>query len=330
MRVVLYTGPAGVGKTTTAAATALWAARRGERVLVVSGASPHGLHTILQRRLSRRATRVATRLDAIEVDRSTGVDRPSTTARRFFEAFRDRGAEDVFARELAWLPGARELTTLLVADERARSGQYDIVVVDCAPSRALLHWLMSPRAARATRSAFIRAGRVVAAAAAGFRSEIEHRPACDRRPLHEVDALFRRSFQSLQALFSDARTTMRLVVTPESAAVDEAQRVYADLQGFGIRCDGVVINRLLPPVAAREPFFREWWAVQRDCEARLAECFAAMPVLHGVLQEDEVRGLERLGRHADGLFGREAPSAVSSATPRLVPRFEDNLAALAS
>ena len=163
MRLVLYTGKGGVGKTTTAAATAAFAAERGLRVLVASADAAHSLGDVFGERLGPKPRTLAPNLDAVEVDARAETERHWGKVRDYLaQLFRHQGIEDVVADELALLPGAEELTTLLAVEAWATGGDYDFVVVDCAPTGAALRLLTLPEMARAGLRLVLRVQRVVA------------------------------------------------------------------------------------------------------------------------------------------------------------------------
>ena len=146
MRLVLYTGKGGVGKTTTAAATAAFAASLGRRVLVASADAAHSLGDVFGERLGPEPRTLAPSLDAVEVDARAETERHWGSIRDYLaQLFRHQGIEDVVADELALLPGAEELTTLLALEAFATGSAYDFVVVDCAPTGAALRLLTCPR-----------------------------------------------------------------------------------------------------------------------------------------------------------------------------------------
>ena len=145
MRLVLYTGKGGVGKTTTAAATAVCAAERGRRTLLVSADAAHSLGDVVACRLGPRPREIAPGLDTVEVDARVEMARRWGRIREYLiEILQHQGIEAVVAEELALLPGAEEVTTLLAVEEFAGSGAYDLVVVDCASTDATLRLVTLP------------------------------------------------------------------------------------------------------------------------------------------------------------------------------------------
>ncbi|NNL87288.1 MAG: TRC40/GET3/ArsA family transport-energizing ATPase, partial [Myxococcales bacterium] len=324
-----------VGKTTTAAATALCAARRGQRALVVSAAAARGpggdgtggaegLGSVLQRRLSSRATRVATRLDAVEIDTRGELKRHWSRAHSFFASlFRAEGIDEIVAEELALLPGAEELATLLAVREHAERGSYDLVVVDCTPADAALRLLTFPRMSRGAPRFLLHVQRAIATAIGPLARGVLSAPLPEARVFRDIDTLFHRAFHALYDLLVSPETTVRLVLTPDASSIAEARRAHTDLCLFSLGCDAVVLNHLYPPAAAREPFFRAWWSARGEHEAEVAELFAPLPVLRGLLQEQAISGLEPLGRFAEGLFEGREPAATLSEGPRVRFRSAD-------
>ncbi len=145
MRVVLYTGKGGVGKTTTAAATAICAAERGVRTLIVSSDVAHSLGDVLDTELASVPVALAPKLDAMEIDARAEINRHYGAIREYLvELFRYQGIDVVVADELALFPGAEEVTALLAVEEIARSAVYDFVVVDCAPTGSTLRLMTLP------------------------------------------------------------------------------------------------------------------------------------------------------------------------------------------
>ncbi len=321
MRVVLYTGKGGVGKTTTAAATAVHAARSGRSTLVASADSAHSLGDVLERRLGPRPSRMAPNLDALEVDTPSETHRHWGAVRDYLVSlFRYQGIEEVVAEELALLPGAEEITTLLAVEAYAREGDYDFVVVDCAPTDSALRLLTLPEVARGAFRVLLRVQRILASVVTPLARNLIPVPLPDSEVFRDAENLLFRKLRRLRDFVSDPRTSIRLVVTPERMVIDEALRAHTDLALFELSCDAIVMNRLLPEAAAEEDFFRDWGRLQVERLAEVEELFAPLPVLQAPLQDDEVTGLDRLAQHADRLFGAVEPDAVLCTAPRI--RFE--------
>jgi arsenite/tail-anchored protein-transporting ATPase len=163
VRVVLYTGKGGVGKTTTAAATAAHVAERGVRALVLSADPAHSLGDVLGERLGPTPRRLATGLHAAEIDAAEAMERHWGAVRDWLvSVFRYQGIEETVAEELALLPGAEEIAALLAVEEHARSGAFDLVVVDCAPTGSALRLLTLPDVARSAFRVLLRVQQALA------------------------------------------------------------------------------------------------------------------------------------------------------------------------
>lgn len=331
MRLLLYTGKGGVGKTTTAAATAAIAARRGARTLVVSADAAHSLGDVLDRPLDRPQgadagegeaaarglpLRVAERLDALEVDARRVIERHWGRVRAYLvELLRHQGIDEVVAEELALLPGAEELATLATVDEWAESGDYDLIVVDCAPTGSTLRLVSLPEVAHGGFRWLLRIQRAAARVAGPIAKGVVGAPLPEAGVFKDAEQLLYGTLARLRARLEDEGTSVRLVVTPESMVIDEARRSLTDLALYGLRADAVVMNRLWPEVALEEDFFRDQGRTQAEHLRRVEEEFAPMGILEAPLQADEVRGHAALERHGEALFGERDPLAVLGERP---------------
>lgn len=313
MRLVLYTGKGGVGKTTTAAATALSSAARGRRTLLISADCSHSLADVLDRKIGSKPVAVAPDLEAVEVDARREIDRHWGKIRDFLVSlFRYQGIEGVVAEELALLPGAEELTTLLAVDEFARSGDYDFIVVDCAPTDTTLRLMTLPDVAHSSIRLLLKLQRSLAVVMTPLAQTLVRAPLPDAGVFAEAETLLYAKLRGLRSRIVSPQTSVRLVVTTEKMVIEEARRAFTDLCLFGLRCDAVVANRLLPEVAMREPFFRDWGEVQAQRLVEIAEAFAPLRLLRAPLGEEEIIGTRRLAAHGRELFHDCQPDAVLS------------------
>jgi arsenite-transporting ATPase len=321
VRLVLYTGKGGVGKTTIAAASAVAAAQRGRRTLLASADAAHSLGDVLERRLGPRPREVAPGLDAIEIDARVEMLRHWGSIRDFLvELFQHQGMEPVVAEELALLPGAEELTTLLAVEEFAVSGAYDLISVDCAPTDAALRFVTLPDIAHRSLRVLLPLFEAISGVTVPVARKLVSLPLPGAEVFGDARELLNHQLRALRRRLSAPRTSVRLVLTPERMVIDEARRAWTELALFEVGCDAVVMNRVLPDEAAAEAFFGDWSRLQQERRREVEECFAPHPLLVAPLQDDEVTGLERLSRLGAQLFGGLEPGALLSRAERV--RFE--------
>jgi len=321
MRLILYTGKGGVGKTTTAAATAAWAAERGLRTLIVSADAAHSLGDVLAESLGPEPRRLAERFDALELDARHVIESHWGRVRAYVvELLRYQGIDEVVADELALLPGADELATLVCVEDWAASGDYDLILVDCAPTGSTLRLVTLPEVAHSGLRWLLRLQRAAAQIIEPIARGLVAAPLPSAEVFAEADRLFYKTLHRLRTRLLSPETSVRIVVTPESMVIDEARRSLTDLCLFQLGSDAVIMNRMLPEEALREEFFREWGPVQVERFREVEAAFAPMACLSAPLQADEVRGVRALAEHGKELFGDLDPAAHLGQTLHM--RFE--------
>ncbi|MGH3745697.1 MAG: ArsA family ATPase, partial [Mycobacteriales bacterium] len=263
MRVVLFTGKGGVGKTTVAAATAARAAALGRKGLVVSTDPAHSLGDALGTALTEEPQEIEGGLHAAQVDTQRAFERSWSAVQRYLLAVLDAsGVDPVDAAELTVLPGAEEVLALLAVRDAARSGRFDLVCVDCAPTAETLRLLRLPELLRWWLDRVLPAERRVARA---LLSRVASVPVPDPTVFEAVQRL-QTELADVRALLTDpATSSVRLVLTPEAVVVAEARRTLTALSLHGYRVDGVVANRVFP--AGGDAWRTRWAAAQRVRQA---------------------------------------------------------------
>ena len=147
MRIVLFTGKGGVGKSTVAAGTAVLAAAAGRRTLVLSTDAAHSLGDAFGAVVGSEPTEVADGLFVQQVDAQLRFEQSWAEVQGYLLSVLDgAGVDPVAAEELTVIPGAEEVLALLELRLHARSGQWDVIVVDCAPTAETLRLLALPEA----------------------------------------------------------------------------------------------------------------------------------------------------------------------------------------
>jgi arsenite-transporting ATPase len=315
---VLYTGKGGVGKTTTAAATAVCAAERGQRTLVLSADAAHSLGDVFERRLGPDPIEIAPLLDASEVDPRAEMHHHWGRIRDYLvEMFRYQGIEEVVAEELAQLPGTEEITTLLAVEKLAASGRYDLLIVDCAPTDSALRLATLPEVAHRVLRLLLPTMQAITRVGTPIAQKIVSIPLPRSEVFRDAETLIYQKLTTLRKRITDSQTSVRIVVTPERMVIDEARRAYTEFAMFEIPCDAIVMNRLLPDEAAREQFFQHWSRLQEERCREVEDVFAPLPVLRAPLLADQVTGCERLAELGRHLFAKAEPGAVLSKSARI-------------
>ena len=307
-RILLFTGKGGVGKTTCAAATAVRAAEEGYRTLVLSSDPAHSLADALDRRLGPEPEAVGPRLWAQEVDLFYSMRKHWENMRNLLlTVFRWQGVDQVAAEEMAALPGMAEGSVLLWLEELHRSGDYDLIVVDSAPTGETLTLLTLPQVTQWWVSRAFPLQKT-AIRTAGFALRKTTGIPLDRG-YDELNRIFEK-LKKVQALLADpATSSVRLVMNPEKMVIEEGRRAYAYLQLYGYGVDAVVVNRVLPATGTGT-VFRRYVEAQAGYLDEIEASFAPLPILRVPHRGEEVFGVERLRALGEVLYAGRDPTAV--------------------
>ena len=308
MRIILYTGKGGVGKTSVAAATAVRAAELGYKTVIVSTDAAHSLADSFDVPLGPEPVPVAPRLWGQEIDVLREMEVHWKTVRDWLVALmRWQGADDLVADEVAVLPGMEELVGLLYISRYAESSEYDLLIVDCAPTGETLRLLSFPDTARWYMKRLFPVERRLAQAFGPMARGILGIPVPGGEVFDTVEDLFHQ-LEKMRAVLSDTEhSSVRLVMNPERMVIKETQRTFTYLNLYGYYTDLVVCNRVIPS-SVGDTFFDAWKASQARHLEFINECFDPIPIFQAPLLNREVVGLEALGEMADALFDTRDPA----------------------
>ncbi|MEP7036099.1 MAG: ArsA family ATPase, partial [Actinomycetota bacterium] len=288
MRVVLFTGKGGVGKTTTAAATAVQAARSGIKTLVMSTDAAHSLGDALGVSLTTTAERpdplveVEPGLCALQLSDTHDLRRSWRSVQDYLlTVLNALGVDPVVADEVAQLPGANEIVALLELRTQVESGPWDLVVVDCAPTAETLRLLALPEALAwhiqklmPAQRGLLRTLRPAAQAAAGIPL-----PGAN---VVETLSRWRETLREIQSVLSAETTSVRLVLTPERVVIAESRRTLTSLSLYGVNVDQVVVNRVFPeadPASTCAGWLAGWNDAQQRGLSEVAASFDPLPIV---------------------------------------------------
>lgn len=324
MRIVLFSGKGGVGKTTLAAATAVRAASLGHRSLVMSTDAAHSLGDSLAQAIGPEPTRVAENLDAMEIDVHHELDREFGPIRNFLARFfKGQGLDEVVADEMAILPGMEELFSLLRVAELAQSRKYDLLLVDCAPTGETLRMLAAPDVLRFYFRKIFPVQRLLARTVRPVAPLVTSIPVPEDDVFVAIKRLYER-IERLDPLLRDPKvTSIRIVLSLEKMVIAESERLFTYLGLYGYSVDAVIANRVLPETL-KGAYFERWGRAQAGHMKRVKEGFSSMPILESPLRDEEVMGTRLLGSLADEVYGRRDPLSVFHTTrpPKVEKRGE--------
>lgn len=309
MRIILYLGKGGVGKTTTAAATALRSAQLGYKTLVASTDIAHSLADSLDVDLSHKPVRIAENLWAQEISAIADMVAYWDVLQGYVAGFvaSDKGINRVMADELSAIPGMDEIVALLHINKQAKDADFDRVIIDAAPTGETIRLLTLPDTFR-----------WYAAQAFRFQGRISKslKPLAGRflqGPMEVLDAL-----EKLDAATAELRETLsnpkitsyRVVVQPEKMVVREAQRAVSYLGLFNYPVDSIVVNRVLPEMDEEGEFYQKRYEIQQKHMRYIEDSFRPIPIWTAPYYAHEVVGLSALAQLAHDCFGDEDPGQI--------------------
>src|SRR5207302_4947680 len=258
MRVLLFTGKGGVGKTTVAAATAVAAAASGARTLIMSTDPAHSLGDSFDEEIGSRATRLDDNLWAQQIDAQERLEENWREIQEYFIALMNwAGVDTIQAEELSVIPGLDEIFSLIDVKQHVESGKYDLLVVDCAPTAETLRLLSLPEIMNWYIERIFPVERRVVKTIRPLLTKLTSMPIADDRIFNAVERLHRNLDGVRHLLTNDRMSSVRLVVNPEKMVIAEARRTYTYLSLFGYRVDAIVANRIIPP-EVEDPYFGKW------------------------------------------------------------------------
>ena len=306
MRIILFTGKGGVGKTTIAAATGIKASQLGYKTLIISTDPAHSLSDSFQKDLKPYPTKVEDNLYAMEVDVEYELEQHWNVIKEYLTLFfKSQGIDDIIAEELAILPGFDELASLLHLLHYYEKKEYDVVILDCAPTGETLRLLSVPEVAKWYMNRFFGIEKKILKLVKPIAEPLINVPLPTDDVLDKIQELYVK-MSKLKEILESEITSVRIVLNPEKMVIKESERAFTYLNLFGYRVDCVIINKIFPKEVG--DYFSKWFELQEKYIREVEERFP-VPVFKVQFKSNEIIG-DALYELANELYDGQDPTKV--------------------
>ncbi|MGN0098427.1 MAG: ArsA family ATPase [Candidatus Methanomethylophilaceae archaeon] len=311
MRLIIYTGKGGVGKTSTSAATAYRLSELGYRTILMSTDSAHSIGDSLDMELGNDIVNVRENLDVLEVDVIHEMKYNWTEVQEYISALMlSQGMGEISADEMAIFPGMEMIAALFYVNRFEKEGKYDVIVMDTAPTGETLRLLSFPDITNwYIDKVFGVVKRFIGLARATVGKMMDV-PLPSKEVLDSLEIL-KNNMEEVRVLMEDPRrTTVRLVLNPERMVIRETMRAYTYLSLFNKNVEALIVNRVLPAEVGEAGYFKGKMDEQAEYMEMIHNAFDPMEIKTCTYMPTELRGVEMLRNMAIEIYGDEDPCMV--------------------
>jgi arsenite-transporting ATPase len=309
LRLIIYTGKGGTGKTVTSCATAIKMAERNYETLVISADPAHTLSdAFMMPNVGHEPKQVLQNLTALQIDPVTEMSRQYNTILSYTAAlFSAKGIDETLAYEIAMLPGMTQLFSLLKVEEVDRANTFDAVVLDMPASGEALRYLYFPKLVGSIGRKLTGLAGLFSGFAKIFQPLAKF-PTPTKGVIQSEMELLDRLDALSDIINNNDRTSVRLVANPDTFSIENAKRVLMSTSLYGINVDMAVINKIM--AGSSDEYYAKWASFQRSKVEEAKANFYPLPVREVQLHGTELRGIDMLRRHGEMLFGSDDPSKI--------------------
>lgn len=310
MRIILYTGKGGVGKTSIAAATACKIANEGKKVLVMSTDQAHSLSDSFDIKLGNEPLKIATNLYAMEIDTIIENENIWGNLKGYIEKLMMlKSKETIESDELLVFPGFEELLSLIKIKEIHDKNEYDVLIVDCAPTGETMSLLKFPDLFKWWMEKIFPLKKKGARIAKPIIEATIKIPMPTDDTFDEIEKLYSKLHELHSLMLNKDIVSIRIVTTPEKIVVNEAKRSFSYLHLFDYNVDGIIINKIFPEKSLKG-YFEKWETIQKQNIQDIEDSFKDIPIFKLELMDNELRKYEILQRVSNVIYKEIRPENV--------------------
>lgn len=309
MRIILYTGKGGVGKTSIAAATASKLAKEGKSVIIISTDQAHSLGDSLDMKLACEPITVSENLDAMEIDVVKESEEAWGNLRGYLKQMLTSKSEGgIEAEELLVFPGLEELFSLFKILDIYEKKQYDVLIVDCAPTGETLSLLKFPEMFGTLMEKMLPIKRKAVKMAGPILQKVTKIPMPKDDVFEDLERLMDKLERLQTLMLNKDVVSLRIVTTPEKIVIKETKRTFTWLHLYDYNVDAVIVNKVYPREALNG-YFNKWVELQEEGLEALQNSFRDIPMFTLMLQKHELKTLPLL-EAVSSFYGNEDPAKV--------------------